>query len=98
MKTVTPINSQIIIDEAPTTSGVIVEEFILRADTFLLSVDVTAIVGTVDVKAETYDAATGSSIEVITFPQISSADAELSILKSPYSLDKVRITVTHSGG
>jgi len=96
MKTVTPINSQIIIDEVLTGSGTVVEEFILRADTFLISVDVTAVSGTLDIKAETFDEATGSALEVITVPTISSPTSELQIFKSPYSLDKVRITVTYT--
>ena len=95
-QTVTNINTQVILAESPTAAGVSSSVFILRAETFFLSVDISAISGTLDIKAETIDEATGELKEVITFDQFSAVTPELQFKTANYSLDKVKVTATYT--
>jgi hypothetical protein len=84
------------IKEAPTAAGSKVVEFGVDADTVILSLYATSVSGDLDVTAETLGGE--GSVEVISFPTISSPTTDLLIKKAATSMDRIRITATYTDG
>lgn len=84
-----------VLKNSTSQAGEDVHEFGVDADGILISVVVTSVIGTVDVKVDTL----GKDDErrVITFPSISSPTAEPVIRTAVNILSTIRVTVSYTG-
>ena len=89
-----------VLKQSPTEAGVDEGQFIILADTVLISIQATVVTGTlkVDVFTEGDDTDLVSSrLQIIDFPLLSAPTSELLLRKAASTLQKVRVVVTYTG-
>lgn len=87
---------RLVISEIQSTAGSKTVELGVDADTVIVSLFVTSVSGDLNVTVDTVGGA--GSVQVISFPTISSPTADLLIRKAAAIMDRIRITATYTAG
>ena len=83
-----------VIAESPTAAGSKTVELGVDADTVIVSLFVSSVSGDLDVSVDTLGG--DASVQVISFPTVSSPTADLLIRKAAAIMDRIRITATYT--
>lgn len=95
MHTVNASKTRVLFDGTLTGNAVKTVDFVLEADTLLLSVFVRTVSGSVTVSCDTFTL-TGERSEVITFPVVSAPTSELLLKKAAVALANCSLKITHT--
>jgi hypothetical protein len=86
----------LLISDNKAEAGTTVETIGIASDSVLVSVFCKSVTGTLQIRVFT-EVDVGEDVEIITFPEITTATANLLIRKAALSMDRVRVEAVYSG-
>jgi len=86
----------LLISDNKAAAGTTVETIGIASDSVLVSVFCKSVTGTLQIRVFT-EVDVGEDVEIITFPEITTATANLLIRKAALSMDRVRVEAVYSG-